>query len=185
MLFFPLLLILTPSPTKSTQSILYALSAPVRVGPIKPVAPLQPIQPLQPGEKSTKEEVEVIDPRRSGVGGGDVVRDCAVVEYVSFFLLLPSSFFLLPSSFFLLPFPPLPFFLALAVYILHHRDQTLFPCPCRVKLITRLPPVLCDPLVARAHYDKIEKEVEEGVRQSQIREKASGNTKPQPEAGKE
>ena len=29
----------------------------------------------------------MIDPRRSGVGGGDVVRDCAVVEYV---LLLPS-----------------------------------------------------------------------------------------------
>jgi len=53
------------------------------------------------------------------------------------------------------------------------------------KLITRLPPVLCDPLVARAHYDKIEKEVEEGVRQSQIREKAMGQKKPQATAGKE
>jgi len=53
-------------------------------------------------------------------------------------------------------------------------------------LITRLPPVLCDPLVARAHYDKIEKEVEEGVRQSQIREKATGKTQPaQAPAGKE
>jgi hypothetical protein len=119
MLFFPLLLILTPSPTKSTQSILYALSAPVRIGPIKPVAPLQPIQPLQPGEKSTKEEVEVIDPRRSGVGGGDVVRDCAVVEYV--FFLLPSSS--LPSFF------PSSSFLAFAVDILHYRDQTLVPDP--------------------------------------------------------
>jgi hypothetical protein len=36
----------------------------------------------------------VIDPRRSGVGGGDVVRDCAVVEYVplSFSIFLPFSF---------------------------------------------------------------------------------------------
>jgi hypothetical protein len=96
MLFFPLLLILTPSPTKSTQSILYALSAPVRHGPIKGPAPIQLSQPAQPlqsgqGEKKKKEEEEVIDPRRSGVGGGDVVRDCAVVEYVS-----PSAFFLLP-----------------------------------------------------------------------------------------
>jgi len=53
-------------------------------------------------------------------------------------------------------------------------------------LIPRLPPVLCDPLVARAHYDKIENEVEEGVRQSQIREKASGKPQPaQAPAGKE
>jgi len=85
MLFFPLLLILTPSPSKSTQSILYALSAPVRHGPIKsaPIQLSQPAQP-QPGDKDKKkkEEEEVVDPRRSGVGGGDVVRDCAVVEYV-------------------------------------------------------------------------------------------------------
>jgi len=95
MLFFPLLLILTPSPSKSTQSILYALSAPVRHGPIKsaPIQLSQPAQP-QPGDKDEKkkEEEEVVDPRRSGVGGGDVVRDCAVVEYV----FLP-SFFLRPS----------------------------------------------------------------------------------------
>jgi hypothetical protein len=100
MLFFPLLLILTPSPTKSTQSILYALSAPVRHGPIKGPTPIQLSQPAQPqpGDKDNKkkEEEEVVDPRRSGVGGGDVVRDCAVVEYV----LLPSSL-----SFFLPPFP--------------------------------------------------------------------------------
>jgi hypothetical protein len=58
------------------------------------------------------------------------------------------------------------------------------PIPIGVtKLITRLPPVLCDPLVARAHYDKIEKEVEEGVRQSQIREKATGTSKPAQAAG--
>jgi hypothetical protein len=101
MLFFPLLLILTPSPTKSTQSILYALSAPVRHGPIKGPAPIQLSQPAQPlsgdeDKKKRKEkekmEEEVIDPRRSGVGGGDVVRDCAVVEYV----FLPSFPFPLP-----------------------------------------------------------------------------------------
>ena len=93
MLFFPLLLILTPSPTKSTQSILYALSAPVRHGPIKQPAPVQLSHPdpAQPGQEKKKTvEEEVVDPNRSGVGGGDVVRDCAVVEYV-----LPSSFFLL------------------------------------------------------------------------------------------
>jgi hypothetical protein len=109
MLFFPLLLILTPSPTKSTQSILYALSAPVRHGPIKGPGPIQLSQPAQPlsgdeDKKKRKEkmEEEVIDPRRSGVGGGDVVRDCAVVEYVP-----PSSF--LPSFFppsFLTPYYP-------------------------------------------------------------------------------
>jgi hypothetical protein len=103
MLFFPLLLILTPSPTKSTQSILYALSAPVRHGPIKQPAPIQLSQPAQSTqnggeEKKKKEEQEVIDPRRSGVGGGDVVRDCAVVEYV----FLPSSLSSLPPYFFLL-----------------------------------------------------------------------------------
>jgi len=87
MIFFPLLLIFTPSPSKSTQSILYALSAPVRIGPIKSSAPSRPrpVQPLQPGEEPSRngqaEEVEVeADPRRSGVAGGDVVRDCAVIE---------------------------------------------------------------------------------------------------------
>jgi hypothetical protein len=94
MLFFPLLLILTPSPTKSTQSILYALSAPVRHGPIKGPAPIQLSQPAQPQpvdkDKKKKEEEEVVDPRRSGVGGGDVVRDCAVVEYAFLPPFLPS-----------------------------------------------------------------------------------------------
>jgi hypothetical protein len=112
MLFFPLLLILTPSPTKSTQSILYALSAPVRHGPIKQPAPIQLSQPAQSTqnggeEKKKKEEQEVIDPRRSGVGGGDVVRDCAVVEYVFFFL--PSFFFpsFFPPSILFFSFSPL------------------------------------------------------------------------------
>jgi hypothetical protein len=40
--------------------------------------------------------------------------------------------------------------------------------------------VLCDPAVAKAHYDKIEKEVEEGVKQSQTREKAYPPKKPEP-----
>jgi hypothetical protein len=54
--------------------------------------------------------------------------------------------------------------------------NTLTYCACiqvsRLILTPSLPPVLCDPLVAKAHYEKIEKEVEEGVRQSQTREKA-------------
>ena len=77
----------------------------MRHGPIIS-APIQLSHPA-PGGGDTKgkkkEEEEVIDPRRSGVGGGDVVRDCAVVEYVFFLLLLslplPSSLLpaLLPS----------------------------------------------------------------------------------------
>jgi hypothetical protein len=127
MLFFPLLLILTPSPTKSTQSILYALSAPVRHGPIKQPAPIQLSHPAQPlsGDKDNKkkEEEEVIDPRRSGVGGGDVVRDCAVVEYVP-----PSSFFLLPSYF----FPPSIFLSPpLTISLSYHTRQAL-SCPAAV-----------------------------------------------------
>jgi len=117
MLLFPLLLILTPSPSKSTQSILYALSAPVRHGPIKsaPIQLSQPAQPLQPGDKDKKkkkEEEEVIDPRRSGVGGGDVVRDCAIVEYV----FLP-SFLLFNSS-------PLPL-----IHVSHRQGQDLSNTP--------------------------------------------------------
>jgi len=64
--------------------------------------------------------------------------------------------------------------------------RALAPHSCGEVADARLPPVLCDPLVAKAHYDKIEKEVEEGVRQSQIREKAMGKSKPaQATAGKE
>jgi hypothetical protein len=93
MLFFPLLLLFTPSPTKSVNSILYALSAPVRYGPLNPTSTVAvtSIQPIQPGEEpgpgsrtstSTKggKEEEEGDPRRKGVAGGDTVRDCAVIE---------------------------------------------------------------------------------------------------------
>jgi len=118
-------------------------------------------------------EEEEVDPNRSGVGGGDVVRDCAVVEYV-LSLFLPSSHLLSCPRFRHVD----------ASYRSGQLPPYSYPYSSG-KLIIRLPPVLCDPLVARAHYDKIEKEVEEGVRQSQIREKAMGQKKPQPTAGKE
>jgi hypothetical protein len=35
-----------------------------------------------------------------------------------------------------------------------------------------LPPVLCDPVVQKAHYEIVEKEVEKGVKESATREKA-------------
>jgi hypothetical protein len=94
MLFFPLLLIFTPSPSKSIQSILYALSAPIRPGPISASGSSttsNPVQPIQPGETSKPEKVkeeEEKDPRRKGVGGGDTIRDCSVIEYVLFCFLL-------------------------------------------------------------------------------------------------
>jgi hypothetical protein len=128
------------------------------------------MQPIQPGEKK-KEDVEMVDPRRSGIAGGDVVRDCSVIEYVPF--LLPS----LPPSYlhiFLL-YRPTP----MSNMISDHPFRLLLLPYTNWELTNRLPPVLCDPLVAKAHYDKIEKEVEEGVRQSQIREKAFGQ-KPKP-----
>jgi len=85
MLWFPLLLIFTPSPAQSVQSILFALSAPVRYGPPSTPQEIGIRQALQPGDsggasvkgKQTEEEV---DPRRSGVAGGDTVRDCGVIE---------------------------------------------------------------------------------------------------------
>jgi hypothetical protein len=56
-------------------------------------------------------------------------------------------------------------------YLQHSHSDTYGLLP-KLMLTPSLPPVLCDPLVAKAHYEKIEKEVEEGVRQSQTREKA-------------
>lgn len=138
MLWFPLLMIFTPSPTMSVQSILFALMAPVRYGDI-PETPIRPIQPeSEDGKKSVEEGEEgKTDPRRSSVAGGDTVRDCAIIECV--------------QSLFLPPFVS--------------KGAVRLTC-------LSLPPVLCDPAVAKAHYEKIEKEVEAGVKQSQTREKA-------------
>lgn len=72
-LLYPLVMLFTPSPARTIQSILFALQAPVRYGPLDTMP-----KPL--GEIG--KDVEPIDPRRSGTMGGDVVRDCAVVEYV-------------------------------------------------------------------------------------------------------
>ncbi|WVW81305.1 hypothetical protein I302_103296 [Kwoniella bestiolae CBS 10118] len=67
-LFYPLILLITPSPKSSVQSILFALSAPVRQGIIDETP------------KVADQGKEVVDQRRNGVAGGDVVRDCAVVD---------------------------------------------------------------------------------------------------------
>jgi hypothetical protein len=53
------------------------------------------MQPMQPGETPKPEKVkeeEEKDPRRKGVGGGDTIRDCSVIEYVILSLLLLHRF---------------------------------------------------------------------------------------------
>lgn len=85
-MWFPLLVIFTPSPAKSVQSILFALMAPVRYGTLdNPI--LEPTLPKPTStDKSSKSasaaKDEIADPRRSGVSGGDTIRDCAIIEYV-------------------------------------------------------------------------------------------------------
>lgn len=69
-LLYPFVLILTPSSQKTIQSVLFALSAPVRYEALDDTHTL----------KVKDQGKEIIDPRRSTVGGGDVVRDCAVIE---------------------------------------------------------------------------------------------------------
>ncbi|WVF66581.1 hypothetical protein IAT40_001321 [Kwoniella sp. CBS 6097] len=103
-IFYPLILVFTPSSKSIIQSILFALSAPVRQGVIDDT----------PKVANNGSNVDVLEQRRSGVAGGDVVRDCAVVD---------------------------------------------------------LPPVLSDPALAKAIYDQLEKEVEQGVKASQDRKK--------------
>lgn len=101
-------------------------------------------------------------------------------------LLLSMSSFFLPPFFLPSSRPPSFFPRLLPTCFLYDLGRELIPHSRGEEADTRLPPVLCDPLVAKAHYDKIEKEVEEGVRQSQIREKAMGKRKPaQATAGKE
>ncbi|ORY27349.1 hypothetical protein BCR39DRAFT_538425 [Naematelia encephala] len=103
-LLYPLLWIITPSSSRVIQSVLFALSAPVRYGPLD-VSP-KPARSTQEGEAPPAEDPDE-DPRRSAVGGGDVVRDCAVIT---------------------------------------------------------VPPVLCDPALARATYEDLEQQVEKGVK---------------------
>ncbi|WVR03121.1 hypothetical protein IAU60_000111 [Kwoniella sp. DSM 27419] len=101
-LFYPLIILFTPSSKSVIQSILFALSAPVREGQIDET------------RKVADQGKEAVDVRREGVAGGDVVRDCAVVD---------------------------------------------------------LPPVLSDPALAKAVYDQLEKEVEQGVKAAQDQKK--------------
>jgi len=70
-MLYPLIMLVTPSPPKVIQSILFALQAPVRYGPLN-------LSPVPLGEFG--KEVEPVDPRRSGTRGGDVIRDCAIAE---------------------------------------------------------------------------------------------------------
>ncbi|OWZ36391.1 hypothetical protein C347_00562 [Cryptococcus neoformans AD2-60a] len=107
-LLYPFVLILTPSSQKTIQSILFALSAPVRY------------EPLDDTLKVKNQDKEALDPRRSTVGGGDVVRDCAVVD---------------------------------------------------------VPPVLCDPALAKATYDDLEKRVEAGVKRMESKDRTKSEGK--------
>ncbi|WVQ94190.1 hypothetical protein IAU59_001268 [Kwoniella sp. CBS 9459] len=112
-LFYPLILVFTPSSKSIIQSILFALSAPVRRGDIDDT-PKVGSSSSGAGHKNALDLD--LEQRRSGVAGGDVVRDCAVVD---------------------------------------------------------LPPVLSDPALAKAVYDQLEKEVEQGVKASQEKKKES------------
>ncbi|WVN88518.1 uncharacterized protein L203_103729 [Cryptococcus depauperatus CBS 7841] len=67
-LFYPLILILTPSSKNAIQSILFALSAPVRY------------EPRDETVKIKDQGKETLEDRRSAVEGGDVIRDCAVID---------------------------------------------------------------------------------------------------------
>ena len=64
-------MLVTPSPNRAIQPILFALQAPVRYGPLK-------LSPVPPGELGRDDEL--VDPRRNGTRGGDVIRDCGVIE---------------------------------------------------------------------------------------------------------
>jgi hypothetical protein len=72
-------MLFTPSPSRAIQSMLFALQVPVRYGPLD-------LSPVPPGEAGKDDEP--VDPRRSGTRGGDVIRDCAVVEYVSALIII-------------------------------------------------------------------------------------------------
>lgn len=69
-------------------------------------------------------EEEAVDPNRSGVGGGDVVRDCAVVEYVLSFFILSS---VCPSS------------LLSSVHIIQGEDLPLLLSLCEWKADNQTP----------------------------------------------
>jgi hypothetical protein len=81
MLFYPLVLILTPSPARAIHPILFGLQAPIRYGDLD-IAPSAAAAKAQTRTQTAdgKGKLDEVEPRRSGVQGGDVVRDCAVVE---------------------------------------------------------------------------------------------------------
>ncbi|KAL7420205.1 hypothetical protein Q5752_005171 [Cryptotrichosporon argae] len=130
-LLYPFLLFLTPSPSRSIQSILFALSAPVRYadGPTSPRnGPKVISSPSAPPTSSAghsdalpadaaPRRADDADAAQASIGQGDVVRNCAVFD---------------------------------------------------------IPPILRDPALARETWDRLEKEVEAGVKANQAREKALG-----------
>lgn len=88
-LFYPLVILFTPSPAKSIQPILFALSAPVKYAGEQPAQPTPQPPPVLGAESEAPEQQDkprkknddvVTDPRRDGITQGDVVRDCATIE---------------------------------------------------------------------------------------------------------
>lgn len=130
-LLYPLIVLLTPSPAKSVQSVLFALSAPVKYpGDLEAMPNPPPVlgaeaEKTENDKPKKVDDDEITDPRRNGITQGDVVRDCATIEWVEF-----------AAS-----------------------DNSL-------------PPVLHDPLLARATYEKVQGEVEAGVKAYEARLKA-------------
>jgi hypothetical protein len=76
LLLWPIILVCTPGSSQTVQSIMFALNAPVRYGPVRD----QPLEIVRTDEKSTTSKPKSGNGRREAVAGGDVVRDCAVIE---------------------------------------------------------------------------------------------------------
>ncbi|ORX35052.1 hypothetical protein BD324DRAFT_633748 [Kockovaella imperatae] len=78
LVLIPILLIVTPSPSRAIQPLLFALQAPVRYGPLDVSTP----SPIAKStiEKSKSDNKELRNPRTAGVGNGDIVRYCQVID---------------------------------------------------------------------------------------------------------
>jgi hypothetical protein len=83
-LFLPFILIWTPSPAMAIQSVLHALSAPVKLpGDEEHRVTSVTEEQLAGKDNDSKKKAnteEITDPRRNGVRQGEVVRDCGVIE---------------------------------------------------------------------------------------------------------
>ena len=62
------------------QTLLHALQAPVRYGPIQPeVGPAQ-MQNMEKAAAESRQSLPALEVRTASVGNGDVIRNCMVVK---------------------------------------------------------------------------------------------------------